>query len=236
MMGTPPPMASPFRPNSFDHVALWVDARDAIAEFAYANLGMHEIERTDTFTLIGVDAKEGKLTLFDAEGPREAGALEAIVLRVSDLRNALDLLPDEFRVERSEGVAHVALPEGLRIGIAEAEGLDYDLDHVVLRVDDPERTGAELADLGFARGDGRLVVADREVRLRPGGAGATNRPLLNHLALLVDSADEVRAEAERRELEIDKVVNAENTLAVFVRGPDGLLVEYVEHKPGFSLV
>ena len=26
-----------------------------------------------------------------------------------------------------------------------------------------------------------------------------------------------------------------NTLAVFVRGPDGLLVEFVEHKPGFSL-
>jgi catechol 2,3-dioxygenase-like lactoylglutathione lyase family enzyme len=79
------------------------------------------------------------------------------------------------------------------------------------------------------------VVADREVRLRSGGA-PTERPLLNHLALLVDSAEEVRVAAESRGLEIDKVVDAENTLAVFVRGPDAILVEYVEHKPGFSLV
>ena len=43
---------------------------------------MHEIERTDTFTLVGADARRGKLTLFDAEGPREPGALERVVLRV----------------------------------------------------------------------------------------------------------------------------------------------------------
>src|SRR3954470_17395704 len=100
-MGTnPSAMDSDFRPSSFDHVALWVDARDAIAEFAYANLGMHEIERTDTFTLIGVDAKEGKLTLFDADGPREAGVLSRIVLRVSDLDEALGRLGDDVDVER----------------------------------------------------------------------------------------------------------------------------------------
>jgi catechol 2,3-dioxygenase-like lactoylglutathione lyase family enzyme len=221
--------------RSLDHVALWVADRKPIAEILCQHFGMHVIGEGEDFTLVGVDAREGKLTLFDAEGPREAGALDAIVLRVGDLRNALDLLPAYFEVERSEGVALVRLPEGLRIGIVEAGGLDYDLDHVVLRVDDPERTGAELADLGFAREDGRLVVADREIRLQAGGTGATDRPLLNHLALLVDSADAVRAEAERRELEIDRMVDAENTLAVFVRGPDGLLVEYVEHKPGFSL-
>ena len=124
----------------------------------------------------------------------------------------------------------------MRIGLAQADGLDYDLHHVVLRVTDPERTAAGLADLGFARNDGRLVVADREVHLRSGGDGPTERPLLNHLALLVDSADRVHAAAEGRGLEIDRVVDAENTYAVFVRGPDGILVEYVEHKPGFSLV
>ena len=31
------------------------------------------------------------------------------------------------------------------------------------------------------------------------------------------------------------VVDAPNTLAVFVRGPDGAKVEYVEHKPSFAL-
>jgi len=62
------------------------------------------------------------------------------------------------------------------------------------------------------------------------------RPLLNHLALLVDSADDSRAEAERLGVEITQVKDAPNTLAVFVRGPDGVEVEYVEHKPGFALV
>jgi hypothetical protein len=35
---------------------------------------------------------------------------------------------------------------------------------------------------------------------------------------------------------IEKTVDAENTLAVFVTGPDAITVEYVEHKPTFSLV
>ena len=50
---------------------------------------MHVIERTDAFTLVGADARRGKLTLFEAEGPRERGALEHVALRVSDLERAL---------------------------------------------------------------------------------------------------------------------------------------------------
>ena len=45
---------------------------------------MHEIERTDRFTLVGGDARLGKLTLFEAAGPRDAGVLERVVLRVAD--------------------------------------------------------------------------------------------------------------------------------------------------------
>ena len=60
-------------------------------------------------------------------------------------------------------------------------------------------------------------------------------PLLNHLALLVDSAEEHIEEARSRGLEIDDVKDAANTLAVFVRGPEDIRVEYVEHKPTFSL-
>jgi catechol 2,3-dioxygenase-like lactoylglutathione lyase family enzyme len=223
-------------PNSFDHVALWVDEREAIAEFAYANLGMHEIERTDTFTLIGVDAKEGKLTLFDADGPREPGVLSRIVLRVADLDGALARVADEVDVERDGNEARFDGPGGLRFALVQGKGLDYDLDHVVLRVPDPERTASGLTGLGFAQNNGHLSVADRHVRLEPGDGGAPERPLLNHLALLVDSADEVKQEAEQGGLEIAKVVDAANTLAVFVDGPDQIQVEYVEHKPGFSLV
>ena len=42
-----------------DHVALWVADRDAIADFAVAHLGMHVIEETDRFTLIGSQARPG---------------------------------------------------------------------------------------------------------------------------------------------------------------------------------
>ena len=223
-------------PRSLDHVALWIEDRDPLASFLCDHLGMHVIEGSDDFTLLGADARKGKLTLFDAEGPRDPGVLERVVLRVGDLDAALDALPSDIDVTRSNGVAEFQAPQGLGMGLKSANGLDYDLDHVVLRVPDPERVGHDLAGLGFERHDGAMVVADKHVRLESGGDGESERPLLNHIALLIESAEEVRVEAEERRLEIDKVVDAENTLAVFVRGPDGIVIEYVEHKPGFSLV
>src|SRR5436190_675192 len=72
-------------PHSLDHVALWVADRDRLADFLCDHLGMHVIDRTDKFTLVGSDARRGKLTLFSAEGPREPGPLERVVLRVDDL-------------------------------------------------------------------------------------------------------------------------------------------------------
>jgi hypothetical protein len=52
----------------------------------------------------------------------------------------------------------------------------------------------------------------------------------------VDSAGQVEEEARSRGLDVENVVDAPNTLAVFLRGPDRIRIEYVEHKPGFSLV
>jgi catechol 2,3-dioxygenase-like lactoylglutathione lyase family enzyme len=192
-------------PNSLDHIALWVADRDALASFACDHLGMHVIEQTDKFTLVGADARRGKLTLFDADG--ELAAFDA--------------------------------PEGLGVGLVPANGApgpDYDLDHVVLRVPDPGTTAGELEQLGFENRDGRLAIADKDVRLSRGNGDGGERPLLNHIAVLVDSAGEVRDEAERRGLEVADFVDAPNTLAVFVWGPDRIKLEYVEHKPGFSLV
>lgn len=226
-------------PTALDHVALWVQRREALAAFLLDHLGVHEISRGEDFTLLGADARLGKLTLFDADGPREPGVLGRVVLRVGDLESALRELPAGLAVARpSPGLATFGAPGGLALGLVESNGggPDYDLDHVVLRVPDPSRTSAVLGTLGFSpRGD-RLELADRHLRLDPGGAGAGERPLLNHLALLVGSADELHGEAADRGLEIDRVVDAENTRAVFVRGPDGIVLEYVEHKPGFSLV
>jgi catechol 2,3-dioxygenase-like lactoylglutathione lyase family enzyme len=227
---------SVIRPTSFDHVALWVQRRSAIAELLCEHLGMHVIAEGDDFTLVGVDALEGKLTLFDAEGVREAGALERIGLRVGDLDAAVGRLPAALKVERRNGIAEFEAPEGVRLALVAGRGLDYDLDHVVLRVADPERTARWLGELGFERRGARMELGGRAVQILAGGVGAEpERPLLNHLAVLVDSARSSREEAVRQGFEIAKVVEAENTLAAFVRGPDGIQVELVEHKPDFSL-
>ncbi|MEX2102460.1 MAG: hypothetical protein WD805_00735, partial [Gaiellaceae bacterium] len=84
--------------------------------------------------------------------------------------------------------------------------------------------------------DGRLRAGDAFVVLERGEAPETDRPLFNHLGLRVESAEDHLQEAKRRGLEIADVVDAANTYAVFVWGPDGIKLEYVEHKPTFSLV
>jgi catechol 2,3-dioxygenase-like lactoylglutathione lyase family enzyme len=225
--------------NALDHVALWVADRDRLADFACAHLGMHVIEHTDDFTLVGADARRGKLTLFAAEGPREPGVLERVVLRVSDLEGALEALPADVDVERDGGVARFEGPERLGLGLTEANQVEteYDIDHVMLRVPDPERTRAGLADLGLAPdGDRSLVVGDKAVRLAQADVAEGERPLLNHIALLVDSGREQLEEAKQRGIEIAEVRDAPNTYAVFVWGPDRIKLEYVEHKPTFSLI
>jgi catechol 2,3-dioxygenase-like lactoylglutathione lyase family enzyme len=223
--------------RALDHVALWVADRDALADFLCGGLGMHVIERTDAFTLVGADARRGKLTLFAAEGPREPGALGRVVLRVSDVDRALAALPSGTAVERRDGLALFEGPERLGLGLTNSrpDGAEYDLDHVVLRVRDPASSFDALSGLGFEPDDGRLQVGDKSVLLERGDGAEPERPLLNHLALLVDSARRPLEEARTRGLEIADVVDAANTYAVFVWGPDRIKLEYVEHKPGFSL-
>jgi catechol 2,3-dioxygenase-like lactoylglutathione lyase family enzyme len=223
--------------TSLDHVALWVSDRDAIADLACHHLGMHVIERTDAFTLVGADARRFKLTLFAAEGPREPGALVAVILRVNDLEAALAALPAELELERrDDGVVLFGAPEGLTLGLVEREtDLDYDLDHVVLRVEDPDASAQAMAELGFERDGHRLFVAGSHVTLEGGGAPEGERPLLNHVAVLVDSAEAVERDVRANGAEVADVVEATNTLAVFVWTPGRIKLEYVEHKASFSL-
>jgi catechol 2,3-dioxygenase-like lactoylglutathione lyase family enzyme len=225
--------------NALDHVALWVADRDPLADFACEYLGMHVVDRTDDFTLVGSDARRGKLTLFAAEGPREPGVLQRVVLRVSDLARALEALPSELDVEQVDGVATFEGPEGLGLGLTQAANVEveYDIDHVVLRVPQPARTRDGLAELGLVPdGDRRLVVGDKAIVLTEADVAEGERPLLNHIALLVDSGQEQLDEAKRRGIEVAEVRDAANTFAVFVWGPDRIKLEYVEHKPTFSLV
>ena len=222
--------------ETLDHVALWVGDRERLADFLTRHAGMHVIDRTDQFTLVGSDARRGKLTLFDAEGPRDAGVLARVGLRVLDLEEALAALPADVEVERGEGIAELEAGEGLRLALVEVEeGVAYDLDHVAFRVPDPAATFAGLAELGFEAVNGSLSVGGASIVLEEGDPGESDRPLLNHLGLRVESAEEHIAEAERRGLEIADVVDAPNTYAVFLWGPDSIKLEYVEHKPTFSL-
>jgi catechol 2,3-dioxygenase-like lactoylglutathione lyase family enzyme len=221
------------RPKTLDHVALWVADRERIVEQCCAHLGMHVIAREDNFTLVGSDARHGKLTLFDAEGPREQGALRRVGLRVSDLAAARATLPDGVDGELDLG-------EGLLVRLVEwPTAVEYDLDHVALGASDPEAALEEYLSLGFepaepVDGVPRVEVGGAYVELHAGDPGEPERPLLNHIAVLVDSAQEHIDEGEERGI-VDSVVDAANTIAVFLRGPDRVRVEYVEHKPTFSL-
>jgi catechol 2,3-dioxygenase-like lactoylglutathione lyase family enzyme len=230
------------KPETLDHVALWVADRGPIADFATSHLGMHVVDETDRFTLVGSDARRGKLTLFDAEGPRRRGALEHVALRVNRLDRALEALPADLEVERQDGSAYFDLTEGLRLGLVEADtAVDYDLDHVALRSADPESTAEEYRKLGFVPADRaptgapRVEVGGAFVEFHEGDPSDDDRPLLNHVAVLVDSADDHIEEAKQIGVEIADVVDAENTYAVFLWGPERVKIEYVEHKPTFAL-
>jgi len=214
------------KPTSLDHVALWVADRDRIADFGTAYLGMHVIERTERFTLVGSDARRGKLTLFEAEGPREPGALGRIGLRVSDIAAARAALP-----AGTEDVFDVG--EGLRLTLVEGPtDVEYDLDHVALLSHDPEAAAHAWLAYGFSpAGPTRVQVGVAFLELHEGDPGDPERPLLNHLSVLVDAA----APAQELGVEVADVVDAPNTFAVFVWGPDRVKLEYVEHKSSFSL-
>jgi catechol 2,3-dioxygenase-like lactoylglutathione lyase family enzyme len=205
--------------KTLDHVALWVAERDRLTDFLCGQLGMHVIERTDAFTLVGVDARRGKLTLFAAEGPRDPGVLGRIAVRVP----------------AGAGAEVPSAPDNMPVVAVESDGEPYDIDHVAFHVPAPDAAFAELATLGFAVEDGRLRAGDASIDLVEGDPGETDRPLLNHLGLLVESVDRHIEEAERRGLQIDEVRDAANTYSLFLSGPGGIKLEYVEHKSTFSL-
>lgn len=225
--------------ETLDHVALWVQDRDRLANFLTAQMGMHVIDRTDKFTLVGSDARRGKLTLFAADGEREAGPLLRIGLRVADLAGALARLQPSVEAQRvTTDEVWVSAPEGLELAIVQVgrDVVDYDIHYVAFRVRDPATVREELLGLGFASVNGRLAAGESFVELVEGTPGEPERPLLNHLGLRVESTEEHIAEARSRGLEIADVVDAANTYAVFVWGPERIKLEYVEHKASFSLV
>jgi catechol 2,3-dioxygenase-like lactoylglutathione lyase family enzyme len=227
--------------KKLDHIALYMGDRDAAADFLTSHLGLHVVDHTDRYTLVGAGGRLGKLTLFDApEGSKPTpGAIDRINMRVTDPESAAARLPEGTEVEPDDSGYEFAGPEGLPLALVAGEGdfTDYDLEGLVLRSGDPEGSASAFVDMGFASGDDPATVnaGEYQLRLVPSASGGGAQSMLFHLGCLVDSAEDHRRQAEERGLEIQDFVEGPNTVAVFVRGPEGVSVEYVEHKPTFSL-
>ena len=107
-------------PQRIDHVALWVADREADTRRILDLFDIDVLEKTDDFTLIGSDPELGKLTLFDAEGPRAQSQLMGIAFREPGREDAQD-------IDVGEGL-HL-----YRLGMPHAWAVD--LDHVSVAVD-----------------------------------------------------------------------------------------------------
>lgn len=212
-------------PQRIDHVALWVADRAADTRRIRDLFDVEVIEQQDDFTLLGSAAELGKLTLFDAEGPRDQCQLMHVA----------------FRTPTRDAAEDVDVGEGLhlyRLGVPDAPAVD--LDHVALRVPDPDTSGQSWLALGFEavapriEPSVRLGLGGSFVELHPGTPLPTERPLLNHVGLLVESIDPYLDGSADLSLEVLEVVDAEHSRAIFVQAPDGVKVELIEHKPSFT--
>jgi catechol 2,3-dioxygenase-like lactoylglutathione lyase family enzyme len=212
-------------PQRLDHLALYVADPEEVARTLLSRLPFKVIEETDEFVLVGRSPELGKLTLFRAPGPRDRGTLVNIGIGIPCATASTTLVA-------GEGLDLELVPSA-------ADG-EVDISHVALRVPDPVKSVRTWLALGFERA-GTLGPAER-VRLgstylvlHPGPAEETRRPLLNHLGLLVESIDETRRAAANLGFEIEKEVEGDESFALFLRGPDDVEVEYIEHKPSFAL-
>ena len=115
---------------------------------------------------------------------------------------------------------------------------EVDLCYVSLATPDPESSARRWLELGFepeprsARGVTRVRLGDdlpRAPRSDP-----PRRPSARSSTTSVCSSSRSTTSSHER-LDVVRTVDAENSRAVFVKGPDGVEVEFIEHKPSFAL-
>ena len=225
--------------KQLDHIALYMNDRDKAAAFLTTHLGFHVVDHTERYTLVGAGGRLGKLTLFDApQGTTPSpGEISRISIRVANPEAAATRLPIEAGAEPLDGGYAFTGPEGLPLALVPGEGefADYDLEGFTLSSGSPEESARSLVEMGFAPADDSTTVRAGEYLVRITDSAPDGGGMLFHVGCLVDSAEDHRREAEERGLEVTNFVEGPNTLAAFVRGPEGVSVEYVEHKPTFSL-
>ena len=214
---------------ALDHVALSVQDPGAMQGFLCDHAGMQELERSAQIVVGGSDARAAKLCLVPAPGPREAAALGRLALAVEDLERAATALAAGTEVQRHgrHSISFEA-PEGLRLAFAVMSPgqSSHDIDHLLLRVADPDETATALAALGFvSRGD-VLHVGGTRIELEELPAWS-DRPLLDHIAVRAASVEAVVAQARRHAFEIYQR-STDATVAVVLPGPERITVEFVE--------
>ncbi len=194
-------------PRTLDHVALWVAGRDRMAEIATEQLGMHVIERTDRFTLVGADARRGKLTLL-----RGGGAARA---RRAPPGRPAGLVPGGARAGRlisaraSRSCSSRGRPTSSSTSTTSAR----------LSGSGRRRGGVARRSGSRGRGETRVEVGGAFLELVHGrrgadGAAAAEPPR----ACSSTPSRSTSRSAEERGIEIDDVVDAPNTLRGLLSG------------------
>ena len=211
------------RPEKLDHVALFVSDPESVSATLCGRLPFRVIERTDEFVLVGRSPELGKITLFHARGPRDRGTLLHIGIGVPCAAAASSL-------DAGEGLTVELVPTA-------AEG-EVELRHVGLLVRDPIASAHAWLAFGFEKASRvgtveRVQLGEAFVEFHSGDPPTTDRPLLNHVGLLVESLEEVGDSVAEHGFHVNKEVDAENSKALFVRGPDEVELEYIEHKASF---
>lgn len=224
----PPADATETELLAIDHVALSVADPGAMEAFLCDFVGMQELGRTGDGVLVGADAHSVKLRLLAADGPREPAALARLALRVADAQAAAASLPAENEVQES-GPDLVAFdgPEGLGLAFTSVAGggIDRDVDHLVLRVAEPDETRIALAELGFVpRGD-TLHVGDTRILLEELPAWS-ERPLLHQIAVRVRSTAAIAARARTRGLQVVEP-QTDGGLTLTLPGLEQIRLEFV---------
>ncbi len=214
---------------ALDGVGLALSDPTAMATFLCDQLGMHELDRTPGRVVVGAGDRAARLTLVAAPGPREPGALRRLILRVADVPRAVAALAPGTSVagDQLERAAFDG-PEGIHLGftLVAGGGIDYDVDHVRLRVADPELTRVALAEAGFVPRADALQVADRYVALSATDDRA-ERPLLDHIAVRVGSVEAVAAQARARGLAIDGRA-PDDAFDIVLPGPEQIRLRFVD--------
>jgi catechol 2,3-dioxygenase-like lactoylglutathione lyase family enzyme len=220
---------------ALDGLGLAVADPDAMAAFMCDHLGMRELDRPADRVVVGPGGRAATLSLIAAEGPRQAGVLGRLILRVADVERAVAALPAGTAVEGDRfEMASFRGPEGVALGftLVAGGGIDYDIDHVRLRVSDPDATRVALAQAGFVPRAHALHVTDKYLTLGRGAAASHERSLLDHVALRVESVEAVALKARAEVFEI--VDAAPGGVAVVLPGPERLRLHFVEPGPRAS--